>query len=178
MPRYSRQVPTSRQGDFSRLLIDDISQSCEATSWRVGLTDEGYGSPTTTNGISLLLSIADSFVFLSSLFFLNLERDKNIAADSPWLSHARPGLEFPRRLRKSLYRKQDHASVSARGFPFARDGRSGNAVPGFHRSVPFLSVKPPRSHRAKASSKIFLLFCINKIPGLPGIFRSKNFLCT
>jgi len=37
MPRYSRRVPASRQGDFSRLLIDDISQSCEATSWRVGL---------------------------------------------------------------------------------------------------------------------------------------------
>lgn len=72
MLRYSRRVPASRQADFSRVPIGDVSQSCEAKSWRVGLLYErririaGYGERNFS-----LLSIADSFVFLSLHFFLS-----------------------------------------------------------------------------------------------------------
>lgn len=140
---------------FPGLLIDGVSQSCEATttSWRVRLPLYGRGiriAGATANGISLCFQwpgLLCSFSF--PLFFsFRLERDKSTA---PWRSHARPGLEFPLGVFEKACTGNRITRVCPRsGFPFARDGRSGNAVPGFHRSAPFLSVEPSRSHRAKA----------------------------
>lgn len=139
MFRYSRPVPASRQADFSRVPIGFAIVRSEVLARRSPLRTKDTDRRLRRTEF---LSAFNSRLFcvpLSSFFFV-LNANKNTATDSPRRSHARPGLEFPRRLRKSLYRKQDHASVSARArpprrFPFARDGRSGNAVPGFHRSV-------------------------------------------
>lgn len=134
--RSGTVCPAGRQADFSRLPTGDVSQSCEARSWRCR-------SPLRTKDTDRrprraeFLSAFNSRLFCAPLFniFFCLKRDKNTATDSPRRSHARPGLEFPRWLRKSLYRKQDHASVSAASALPPCDGRSGNAVPGFHRSL-------------------------------------------
>ena len=154
--RVDAQVPVvvelrSSTRDFSRLRIDDLFHNRAKRDVLEPVSLSFKDTDRRLRRTEFLFAFKHSRVFCVSIFFSCLERDKNTAADSPWRSHARSGLEFPRRLRKSLYRKQDHASVSAPGFPFARDGRSGNAVLSFHCSVPFLSAEPPRSHRSKAS---------------------------
>lgn len=158
----------SRQGDFSRLLTDDVSQSCEARSW--GVVGHLYGRRIRIADYAernfSLLSTADSFVFpLFPPFFFLLNAIKILQRILRGdLTPGRGALEFPRRLRKSLYRKQDHASVSARATASTLPLRPVMA----EAEMPFLlyivrcrfyqSNSAERSHRVKASSKIFSLF--------------------
>lgn len=76
----SSSPETSRQADFSRLLIDDVfrNRAKRSPGASVSFTgDEGYGSPATMNRISLLLFNSRLFcVLISFLFFFVLDAIK------------------------------------------------------------------------------------------------------
>lgn len=141
--------PRSSPGFFSTTNRRRFAIVCEAKCWQVGFPYEQRiwigvcGTP-------LWLSIAIPFspVYFLILLFCNtlIQKYYNrfLTVISRWVSD----LEFPPRLRKTLYRKQDHASVSARGrLDTSPLPKKGKAEMPFLPFGPFYQVEASRSNR-------------------------------